>query len=78
MNAIIETIDGARATLAELRWVGIDALVKSLGPVGMARFLQQFDSGRWDYTAERRAVVGTPSVDELIDEVEAGRGNTSK
>ena len=46
MNAEVEPIDGGKATLAELRRAGIDALAKALGPVGMARFLQQFDSGQ--------------------------------
>jgi len=36
-------IDGSAATHAELRHVGIDALVKAVGPVGMARFLQHFN-----------------------------------
>jgi hypothetical protein len=45
---------------------GIDALVKALGPVRMARFLQQFDPGRGDYTIERDRIVGTPTVDELV------------
>jgi hypothetical protein len=66
----VETIDGSSAALAELRRVGLEALVKALGPVGMARFLQQFDFGRGDYTAERHAILGSPTVDELVDEVE--------
>ena len=41
MNAEVEPIDGGKATLAELRHAGIDALAKALG-----RFLQQFDSGQ--------------------------------
>ena len=64
MSAAIETIDGGSATPAELRRVGIDALVKALGPVGMARFLQQFDPGHGDYTAQRYAILGNPTVDE--------------
>lgn len=77
MNAAVETIDGGSATLAELRRVGIDALVKALGPVGMARFLQQFDPGHGDYTAERHAILGSPTVDELMDEVSRRRGSPS-
>jgi hypothetical protein len=53
MNTAVEPIDGGNSTLAELRRAGIDALVKALGPVGMARFLQQFDPGQGDCTAER-------------------------
>jgi hypothetical protein len=55
MNAA-EPIDGSTATPAELRRAGINALVRALGPVGMARFLQQLDSGHGDYTADRDSV----------------------
>lgn len=74
MNAAVETIDGGSATPAELRRVGIDALVKALGPVGMARFLQQLDAVYGDYTADRPVILGNPTVDQLIDEVERQRG----
>jgi hypothetical protein len=72
MNAAVEPIDGGKATLAELRRAGIDALAKALGPVGMARFLQ-FDSGQGDYTAERSRILGSPSVDEVMEEIERRR-----
>jgi hypothetical protein len=72
MNTV-EPIDGGKATLAELRRAGIDALAKALGPVGMARFLQQFDPGQGDYTAERSRILGNPSVDAVMDEIERRR-----
>jgi len=71
MNAV-EPIDGSTATPAELRRAGIEALVKALGPVGMARFLQQFGLGHGDYTADRDRILGNPTVDELVNEL-AGR-----
>jgi len=77
MNATVETIDGGSATPAELRRVGMDALIKTLGPVGMARFLQQFDPGHGDYTTQRYAMLGNPTADELMDEVERGCGSPS-
>jgi hypothetical protein len=43
----------AEMTLEEIRQHGIDALARELGPVGMIRFLQQFETGKGDYTAER-------------------------
>jgi hypothetical protein len=72
MNAA-EPIDGSTATPAELRRAGIDALVRALGPVGMARFLQQFDPGHGDYTADRERILGNPTVDDLMDELEQRR-----
>jgi hypothetical protein len=72
MNAA-EPIDGSTATPAELRRAGIDALVRALGPVGMARFLQQFDPGHGDYTTNRDRILGNPTVDGLMDELERRR-----
>lgn len=73
MNALVDVIDGSKATLPELRQAGIEALVKALGPVGMARFLQLFDLGRGDYTAERYGTLGSRTVDELVDQIERRR-----
>ena len=78
MNAA-ELFDGSMATPAELRRAGIDALVRALGPVGMARFLQQFDSGHSDYTADRDRILRNPTVDDLMAELEhRRRGPTGK
>ena len=38
----------------EVRTVGLKALKDALGPVGMAKFIQQYDSGSGDYTKERQ------------------------
>jgi hypothetical protein len=55
------------ATAAEIRRAGLAAVAQALGPVGLARFLQLYEGGSGDYTAERDAVVGTPTVDELLE-----------
>jgi len=44
----IQTLSPAR-----IRKLGLDALAKELGPLGMVRFLQQFEGGIGDYTRER-------------------------
>jgi hypothetical protein len=36
-----------------LRQAGLDALRRDLGAAGMARFIQLFETGRGDYTADR-------------------------
>ena len=38
----------------EVRTVGLKALKDALGPVGMAKFIQQYDSGSGDYTKKRQ------------------------
>lgn len=57
----------------ELRRVGIDALVKSLGPLGMVKFIQQFDTGKGDYTKERSELLGSLSLDAITAVIEDER-----
>ncbi|AIY89387.1 hypothetical protein [Geoglobus acetivorans] len=51
-------------TLNEIRKEGIEALAKALGPIGMVRFLQSFDTGSGDYTKERREWL-----DESVEDI---------
>lgn len=50
----------------EIRTVGMQALREVLGPVGVVRFIQQFDLGHGDYTKERQN-----EPDEDFDEIDA-------
>lgn len=50
----------------EIRTAGMQALREVLGPVGMVRFMQQFDLGYGDYTKERQN-----ESDEDFDEIDA-------
>ena len=39
---------------SEIRRMGTEALTKALGPIGMARYLEEFDNGGiGDYTKEK-------------------------
>jgi len=49
------------------------ALAKSLGPVGMVRFLQQFDTGCGDYTQERDKSLEEPTSRQVVDEIKGTR-----
>lgn len=48
-----------------IRKMGIDALTKELGPVGMAQFIRQYDSGEGDYTAERENLLAGVTLDDI-------------
>mgnify|MGYP000967283774 CR=1 FL=1 len=39
---------------SDVRTAGIAALAEKLGPVGVTRFLQQFENGWGDYTKEKQ------------------------
>lgn len=55
-------------TLHEIHDEGIDVLKKTLGPVDMIRFIQMFDSGKGDYTKERRQYLSN-DLDEICNEI---------
>ena len=52
--------------LNEIRQLGLQALLERLGPVGMVRFLQQFESGHGDYTLDREQWLVETDLDELL------------
>lgn len=53
---------------AELRRRGIEVLVRELGYADAMRFLQQFGSGRGDYTVERDRLALPQTDEELLAE----------
>jgi hypothetical protein len=57
----------------QLRERGIEALVRSLGAVGMARFLQQFDQGYGDYTRDRDGLLAGMTVEDAIAQIKQAR-----
>jgi hypothetical protein len=59
-------------TLNEIRKEGIEALAKALGPIGMVRFLQSFDTGSGDYTKERHEWLDE-SVEDIVREIKKNR-----
>jgi len=60
-------------TLEQIRLAGLRALSRDLGPVGLVRFLQQFETGHGDYTAERQSWLGEPTVQYLAEQIERRR-----
>lgn len=56
-----------------LRKRGLEALAKALGPVGMVRFLQQFETGEGDYTKERLRWLKDRDVKTIIKDIKEHR-----
>ncbi|MDR0361372.1 MAG: hypothetical protein LBJ46_01595 [Planctomycetota bacterium] len=56
-----------------IRRLGMKALVKELGPVGMAYFIRQFEPGEGDYTAEREGLLKDVSMDDILRDLEVMR-----
>ena len=64
-------------TMEEIREAGLQALIMHLGPAGMIRFLQQFETGCGDYTAEREQWLGNPPVEILAAEIQRTRHDSN-
>ncbi len=60
-------------TINQVREIGLKALAKALGPVGMVRFLQQFEVGKGDYTRERKKLLENLGIDDIIENIEKRR-----
>ena len=65
-------MDASMMTLEQIRLVGLRALSRDLGAVGLVRFLQQFETGDGDYTADRARWLGERTAQELAQEIERG------
>lgn len=51
---------------SEVRKAGTEALVKALGPIGMARYLEEYDKGgSGDYT-EEKYMQPEYSIDDIL------------
>ena len=53
-------------TAVEVNAAGLDALIQTLGVADAARFLQQYGPGLGDYTAERDALLGDLSMEDVL------------
>jgi hypothetical protein len=62
-------------TAEQIRHIGLQALGRDLGPDGMIRFLQQFETGWGDYTEERHQWLQKTNVKDLADKIVLQRAN---
>lgn len=56
-----------------IRKIGLEALAKALGPIGMVRFLQQFEVGVGNYTKERARWLKDIDIKTIVEEIKNRR-----
>lgn len=66
-------MNSATMTLEQIRLTGLKALSRDLGPVGLVRFLQQFETGHGNYTTERHSWLGERTVREIAQGIKRQR-----
>ncbi len=69
------TINTQIMTMDQIRLAGLKALSRELGPVGMVRFLQQFEMGSGDYTKERQLREDTIDAATLATKIQTWQQN---
>lgn len=60
-------------TLNEIRQKGLEVLSRELGPVGMIRFMQQFETGAGDYSLERHEWLQDQTVEGIYQRIKERR-----
>ena len=65
-----------KASLTQIRQQSLEALTKALGPVGMVRFLQQFELRGGDYTHDREQWLQGVTVEQAVAEIKQHRKKT--
>jgi hypothetical protein len=61
--------------LAEINRQATEVLVREMGVADALRFLSQLSSGSGDYTKEREQWLGDLSLQQITDEIKAGRAS---
>ena len=62
--------------IAEVTAAAIALLCREIGPVNTARFINHFSNGFGNYTEERDSLLGNPTVEDLVRDIEARRGSS--
>lgn len=68
----------ASKPLSEITSQAIRVLCREIGAVNTARFLNQFSTGSGDYTKDRDAWIGDPTVEELLSEMKQAKAKPHK
>jgi hypothetical protein len=63
----------AKMSPDEIRAAGMRALLRDLGPAGLIRFMQQFETGSGDYSVERHGWLPETGAAELARSIRAAR-----
>jgi hypothetical protein len=70
-------MDETSMTNEQIRAKGLEVLAEKLGPVGMARFLQQTETGWGDYSKDRHDWLGNPAVRNIAAQIKANKKPTT-
>jgi hypothetical protein len=65
-------------TPQQIRTAGLAALTRELGLAGMIRFMEQFETGKGDYSKDRHQWLDEYTVDDIAKVVRRKKGPTKQ
>ncbi len=66
-------VNVSKMTDVQLRETALSILGRELGPVGLLRFLRQYENGYGDYTKERGELLKDETVESIAARIKARR-----
>jgi hypothetical protein len=66
-----------KTTLHDINVKAQTILARELDPLEYIQFFRQYELGQGDYTRDREALLGNPSMDDIIGEIQAKQANKS-
>ena len=65
-------------TANQIHELGIEALMSKLGAAGMIRFLNQYETGKGNYSVDRDQWLTVPDVETLANQIQGARENAAE
>lgn len=65
--------DVTQMTLEEIRIVGLKAIADELGPIGLVRFLQMFETGKGNYSEDRHEWMDRLTGEEIDQAIQEAK-----
>ena len=70
-------MNALKMTANQIHELGIEALLQKLGPVGTIRFLHQYETGKGNYSIDRKQWLTVPDVETLANQIQRSREGDS-
>ena len=66
-------VNVSKMTDVQIREAALSIISKELGPVGLLRFLRQYETGYGDYTKDREELLKDVTMESIVAGIKARR-----
>ena len=68
-----QMVNVSKMTDVQIREAALSIISKELGPVGLLRFLRQYETGYGDYTKDREELLKDVTMESIVAGIKARR-----